>query len=186
MQVKSEKSEAQDTGDPDSDVHPTKKAENHHGPLGGVGVVDKERRKGAQSPRPTKGVASTEIKALKEANATEVGALKKEHQAALKEALFEERRKHQDKQQEVVGPLKEPLEKAKKKAAEAQVEVSDLMVQINDEKALRVEVEGRLAQGQSPVETLKTQFDAQKKMTAQWQELYHSMAAKGSSTQSQS
>ena len=81
------------------------------------------------SPRPTKGAASTEIKALKEAHATEVHALKKEHETALKEALFEERRKHEDKQQEVVGPLKEVLEKAKKTAAEAQVEVSDLTVQ---------------------------------------------------------
>ena len=52
-------------------------------------------------------------------HATEVRALKKEHHTALKEALFEERRKHQDKQQEVVGPLKEALERAKKKAAEA-------------------------------------------------------------------
>ena len=88
-----------------------------------------------QSPRPTKGAASTEIKALKEAHATEVRALSKEHQTALKEALFEECRKHQDKQQEVVGLLKEALQKAKKKAAEAQVEVSDLRVQVNQEKA---------------------------------------------------
>ena len=39
---------------------------------------------------------STEIKALKEAHATEVGALKKEHQIALKEAIFEEHRKQQE------------------------------------------------------------------------------------------
>ena len=104
----------------------------------------------------------------------------------MKEALFEERRKHQDKQHEVVGPLKEAVEKAKKKAAEAQVEVSDLTVQVNQEKALRVELEGRLAQGQSLAGTLKAQLDAQKEMTAQWRELYQSMAAKGSSTQYQS
>ena len=72
-----------------------------------------------QSPPPTKGAAATEIKALKEAHATEIRALKKEHQTALKEALFEERRKHQDKQQEVVGPLKEAHEEANKKATEA-------------------------------------------------------------------
>ena len=35
-----------------------------------------------------------EIKALKEAHATEVRALKKEHQTALKEEFFEECRKH--------------------------------------------------------------------------------------------
>ena len=111
--------------------------------------------------QPTRPHRSTEIKALKEAHATEVRALKKEHRTALKEPLFEERRKHQDKQQ-VVGPLKEALEKAKKKAAGAQVEVSDLTVQVNQEKALRVELEGRLAQGHSLAETLKTQLDAQK------------------------
>ena len=137
-----------------------------------------------QSPRPTKGAASTEIKALKEAHATEVRALKKEHQTALKEALFEEQRKQQDKQQEVVGPLKEALEQGKKKAAEARV--WDLTVQVNQEKALRMELEGRLAQGQSLPETLKTQLDAEKEMIAQWRERYQSMAAKGSSSQSQS
>ena len=51
-----------------------------------------------QSPRPTKGVASTEIKVLREAHATEVRALKKEHHTALKEELLEEHRKHHDKQ----------------------------------------------------------------------------------------
>ena len=66
------------------------------------------------------------------------------------------------------------------------MEVSDLTVQVNQEKALRVELEGWLAQGQSLVETLKTQLDAHKEMTAQWRELYQSMAAKGSSSQSQS
>ena len=82
--------------------------------------------------------------------------------------------------------MKEALEKAKKKAAEARLEVSDLTVQVHEEKALRVELKGRLAQGQSLAETLKTQLDAHKEMTAEWQELYQSMAAKGSSTQYQS
>ena len=59
--------------------------------------------------------------------------------------------------------MKEALEKAKKKAAEAQVEVSDLMVQVNQEQALRMELEGPLAQGQS----LEAQLDAQKEMTTQ-------------------
>ena len=81
--------------------------------------------------------------------------------------------------------MKEALEKAKKKAAEAQVEVSDLTVQVNQENALRVDLEGRLAQEQSLFETVKTQLDAQKEMTAQWREIYQSMAAKGSPTQSQ-
>ena len=36
------------------------------------------------------------------------------------------------------------------------MEVSDLTVQVNQEKALRVELEGRLAQGQSLAETLKS------------------------------
>ena len=57
-------------------------------------------------------------------------------------------------------------------------------MQVNQEKALRVELEGRLAQGQA--ETLKTQLDAQKEMTAQRRELYQSMAAKGSSSLLQS
>ena len=137
-----------------------------------------------QSPRLAKGATSTEIKALKEAHATEVRTLKKEHQTALKEAVFEERRKHQDKQQEVVGPLKEALEQVKKTAAEAQVEISDLKVQVNQEKALRVELEGRLAQGQSQSDNPKTQLKAQKEMTAQSRELYQSMTAKSSLTQS--
>ena len=46
-----------------------------------------------QLPWPAKGAASTEIKALKEAHTMEVRALKKEHQTASKEAIFEERRK---------------------------------------------------------------------------------------------
>ena len=62
------------------------------------------------------------------------------------------------------------------------MEVSDLTVQVNQEEALLVELEGRLAQGQSLGEILKTQLDAQKEMTKQWRELYQSMAAKGSST----
>ena len=52
------------------------------------------------------------------------------------------------------------LEQAKKKAAEAQAEVSDLTVQVNHEKGLRVELEGGLAQGHSLAESLKTQLDA--------------------------
>ena len=82
--------------------------------------------------------------------------------------------------------MKEALEQAKKKAAEAEVQVSELMVQVNHDKGLRVELEGRLAQGQSLAETLKTQLVAQKEMTAQWRELYQYMAAKGSTSQSQS
>ena len=78
--------------------------------------------------------------------------------------------------------MKEALQRAKKKAAEAQVEVSDLMVQVNQEKALRMQLEGPLAQRQS----LEAQLTAQKEMTTQRRELYQSMAAKGSSTQSQS
>ena len=182
VQVKSEKLEAQDTGDSDSDVHPTKKRKITRGLLEGLVLLARSDTRAEQSPRPAKGAASTEIKALKEAHTTEVRALKKEHQTALKEAIFEERRKHQDRQQEVVGPPKEALEQTKKTAAEAKVEVSDLKVQVNQEKALQVELEGRLAQGQSQVDSLKTQLDAQKEMIAQWRELSQSMAAKGSST----
>ena len=160
VQVKSEKSEAQDTGDSDSDVHPTKKRKTTRGRLEELVLSTRSDARAQPSPRPTKGAVSSEIKALKEAHATEVRALQKEHQTALKEALFEERWKHQDKQQEVVGPLKEALEKAKKIAAEAHVEVSDLTLQVNQEKALRVELEGRLVQGQSLAETLKPQLDA--------------------------
>ena len=54
-------------------------------------------------------------------------ALKKEHQTTLKEAVFEERRK----QQEATGAMQEALEQAKQTAAQAQVEVSDLKVQVN-------------------------------------------------------
>ena len=174
VQVKSEKSEAQDTGDSDSGVHPTKKRKTTRGLLKELVLSARSDARAEQSPRPAnaKGAASTEIKALKEAHATEVSALKKEHQTALKEVVFEERRKHQDKRQEAIGPLKEALEQAKKTATEAQVEVSDLKVQVNQEKALRVELEGRLAQGQSQADSLKTQLEAQKEMTAQWRELY--------------
>ena len=186
VQVKSEKSEAQDTRDSNLHVHPTKKRKTSLGLLEELVLSTRSDARAEQSPRPTKGAASTEIKALKEAHAPEVRALKKEHQTALREHLFEERRKHRDKQQEVVGPWKEVLEQAKKKAAEAQVEVSDLTVQVNQEKALRVELEGRLAQGESLAETLKTQLGAQKEMTAHRRELYQSMAAKGSSSHSQS
>ena len=166
VEVKSEKSEVQDTRDWDSDVQPKKKRKTTRSLLEELVSFTRNDARVEQSPRPTKGAASTAIKALKEAHATQLGALKKDHQTALKEALFEERRKHQDKWHEVVGPLKEVLEKAKKKAAEAQVEVPDLTVQVNYEKALRVELEGRLAQGQSLAETLKAQLDAQKEITA--------------------
>ena len=175
VQVKSEKSEAQDTGDSDSDVHCTKKRKTNRGLLEELVLSTRSDAREGQSPRPTKGAAGTEIKALKEAHATEVCALKKEHQPALNEALFEERRKHHDKKHQVVGPLKEALEQAKKKAAEAQVEVLDLTVQVNHE-ALRVELEGWLAQGRSLAETVKTQLDAQKEMTAQWRDVYPSKA----------
>ena len=66
------------------------------------------------------------------------------------------------------------------------MEVSDLTVQVNQEKALRLELESRLAQGPTKADGLKTQLDAQKEMTAQCRELYQSMAAKGSTTHSQS
>ena len=82
--------------------------------------------------------------------------------------------------------MQEGLWQAKHTAAQAQVQVSDLKVQVNQEKVLRVELEGRLAQGQSQADCLKTQLGAQKEMTTQWHELYQSMAAKGSSTQAQS
>ena len=123
VQVKSEMSEAQDTGDSDSDVHPTKQRKTTTGLLEELVLSARSDARAEQSPRPAKGAASTEIKALKEAHATEIRALKKEHQTAQKEAVFEERRKHPDKQQEVVGLLKEALEAAKKTAVEAQVEV---------------------------------------------------------------
>ena len=66
------------------------------------------------------------------------------------------------------------------------MEVSDLKVQVNQEKALWVELKGRLAQGQSQTNSPKMQVEAQKEMTTQRRELYQSMAAKRSSTQSQS
>ena len=158
VQVKSEKVEAQDKGDSDVDVHPTKKPKTTKGTLEEPVFSARSVARAEQSPRPAKGAASTEIKAL-EAHDTVVRALKKEHQSVLKEVVFEERRKHQDKPQEVTAPLKEALEPAKKTTAEAQVEVSDLKVQVNQEKALRVELEGRLAQGQSQANSLKTQLD---------------------------
>ena len=147
MQVKLEKLEAHDRGDSDSDVHPTKKRKTTKGLLDELVLSARSDARAEQSPRPAKGAASTDIKSLKKAHATEVRALKKEHQTALKEAAFEERRRHEDKQQEVVGLLKEALEQAKKSAAEAQVEVLDLKVQVTQERALRVELEVRLAQG---------------------------------------
>ena len=149
VKVKSKKSEAQDTGDSDWDVHPT----NSGKPPGASWRSWCCRQRATQGRSnhhtPHRRLRPRRSRLLKEAHAREVRALKKEHLIALKEALFEERRKHQDKQQELVGPLKEALEKAKKNPAEAQVEVSDLTVQVNHEKALRVELEGWLAQGQS-------------------------------------
>ena len=44
--------------------------------------------------------------------------------------------------------MQEGLEQAKRTVAQVQVEVSDLKVQINQEKALGVELKGRLAEGQ--------------------------------------
>ena len=87
---------------------------------------------------------STDVKALKEAHTTEAGALKKEHQAAPKDAVFEECRK----QHEGTSPLEESLEQAKKIAAHANLQVSDFKVRVNQENSLRVDVEGRVALGQ--------------------------------------
>ena len=155
VQVKREKSEAEDTGDSDSDVHPTKERKTNRGILEQLVLSTRRDARAEQSPRPTKGAASTKIKALKEAHATEVVALKKKHQTALKEAPFEERRKHQDEQQNVVGPLKEALGKAKKKAAVAEVEVADLTVQVNRKKSSGSELQGRLAHGPRLAEPAK-------------------------------
>ena len=80
VQVKSEKSEAQNTGDSDSDVHPTKKRKTTKGLLEELVLSTRSDARAEQSPRPTKGAVSTEIKALKN-----------EHQTALKEELFEKR-----------------------------------------------------------------------------------------------
>ena len=96
VQVKSEKSEAQDTGDSDSDVHRTKKRKTTRG-LEEPVLSTRSDARAEQSPCPTKGVVSTEIKVLKEVHTMEVLALKKEHQTALKKALFEDRRMHEDK-----------------------------------------------------------------------------------------
>ena len=68
--------------------------------------------------------------------------------------------------------MKEALEGAKKTATEAKVEVLDLNVQVKQEKALRVELEGWLARAQSQTDSLETQLEAQKEITAQWRELY--------------
>ena len=70
-----------------------------------------------------------------------VPALGKENQTAVREAILEERRK----QQEALGPLKQALEDARKAAPVAQVKVSDLMVHVNEETALRADLEGRLS-----------------------------------------
>ena len=80
VQVKSEKSEAQDTGDSDSDVHPTKKRKTTKGLLEKLVMSARSDAKAEQSPHTAKGAASTEMKALKGAHATEVRAVKKEHQ----------------------------------------------------------------------------------------------------------
>ena len=45
--------------------------------------------------------------------------------------------------------MHEPFEHAKKTATKAQVEVSDLKVPVNQEKALWLKLEGLLAQGLS-------------------------------------
>ena len=105
IQVKAEKSEAQDTRDSDSDVHP-KKRKTTRGLLEVLVSSARSDARAEQSPHPTKGAMSTKIKALKEVHATEVCVLKKEHHTGLKEALTKERRK----QQEATGPLREALE----------------------------------------------------------------------------
>ena len=91
VQVKSEKSEAQDKGDSDSDVHRPKKRKTTRGPAEELVPPARSNPRAKQPPRPIKGAASTEIKALKEAHTMQVRALKKEHQTALKEAVFEVR-----------------------------------------------------------------------------------------------
>ena len=55
VQVKSEKSEAQDTGDWDSDVHPTKKRKTTSGLLQELVLSTRSDARPEQSPRPTKG-----------------------------------------------------------------------------------------------------------------------------------
>ena len=80
-----------------------------------------------QSPHPPKGDAATEVEALKEADTTYLRELRKEHQAALKKATFEERRKHQ----QATSPWQEALEQARQTSAQAWIEVLDLKVQIN-------------------------------------------------------
>ena len=93
MQVKSEKSEAPCTGDSDSDVHRPKKRKTTRGLLEELVPSARSDTWAHQSPRPAKGAASIEIQAHKEAHATDVRTLKKEHQSALKEAIFEQRSK---------------------------------------------------------------------------------------------
>ena len=94
VQVKSKKSESQEAGDTDSDVHPTKKRKTTRGLLEELMLLPRSDTRAEQSPAPTQGPTSMEITALKEAHATEVRALKKDHQTASKEEFFEERRKH--------------------------------------------------------------------------------------------
>ena len=78
VQVKSEKSEAQDIGDSDSDVHSTKKRKPTRGLLEELVLSTRSDARAEQSPRSTKGAASTKIKVVKEAHAPEARALKKE------------------------------------------------------------------------------------------------------------
>ena len=71
VRVKSEKSEARDTRDSDSEVHPTKKLKTTRGLLEELVLSTRSDARADKSPRPTKGAASMEIEALKEAHATE-------------------------------------------------------------------------------------------------------------------
>ena len=65
VQVKSEKSEAQDTGDSDSDVRPPQKRKTTRGLLEELVLSARSDARAEQSPRPAKGPASTEVRALK-------------------------------------------------------------------------------------------------------------------------
>ena len=83
VQLKSEKAEAQGTGNSDSDVHCPKKRKTTRGLLEELVWSARSDARAEQLARPAKGAASTEVKALKQAHSTEVRALKKEHKTAL-------------------------------------------------------------------------------------------------------
>ena len=63
MEVKLENSEAHDTRDSDSDVHPTEKRKTTKGLLEELVLSAKSDRKGEQSQRPATRAATMEIKA---------------------------------------------------------------------------------------------------------------------------